>query len=628
MNPEDLDTGSWPTFKLPHDYPKEEKTIYENKRLAVELYAKQGSAADIKTETGFSRSYAAELLHKCLEYDEDGKIKGFEALVNTDRKEYTRTNSDSVGAGSFKQLLTNYPRIQYQLESAFYNRKDSRLSNNKISKEGYYDFFIKLCTEERITHSQYPFNTTYCAKRSLYAYIDELRNTKAGTSEHSSRDAKRHMLSSGMGSKYLMATKPFKQCSLDEHSVDASFCFYYVDSYGKTAEVVLERFMFMPIVDENSTYVLGYTTSVHEHCNSLDISRCLKDGIRPSSREILKPEGIKEDLIPEPNIRMLPELQNISIEELRVDNDNVHLAVGVRHNLKELGIRTNYGRVAFPELRGIIERLFQTLEACGFRQLPGTLGTGPNDPRRETAEKDVRRYKLTYEELLYCLEAAVQWHNRRGRQRNYFESPLQIVRNYLNNKDNIITRIPSNKLDFVRDMGVTFFPTVRGSRKTGTVPYVQFLSGRYTSTILKERWDLIGEKIVCSVSSDSRSAEAYEEKGKSLGTIVDRSSWGFSPMSYEIRQLLLKKKGLLVHDQAIANDARPGLRMNMELKGRKIPKRAARTALAIEQEGKVVIREYQVIEEAELVPVKEKTGEQLPITVEHEGFLRKVEESE
>lgn len=51
--------------------------------------------------------------------------------------------------GAFGRLLQQYPVIRDQLESAFFNKEDSRLSlgGHRISKRDYFDFFLILCRE-------------------------------------------------------------------------------------------------------------------------------------------------------------------------------------------------------------------------------------------------------------------------------------------------------------------------------------------------------------------------------------------------------------------------------------------------------------------------------------------------
>ena len=53
-----------------------------------------------------------------------------------------------------------------------------------------------------------------------------------------------------------------------------------------------------------------------------------------------------------------------------LDNAKAHLAANVVNRVTEnLGISLNYGSVATPETRGIVERFFKTIEIKGFHTL-------------------------------------------------------------------------------------------------------------------------------------------------------------------------------------------------------------------------------------------------------------------
>ncbi len=59
----------------------------------------------------------------------------------------------------------------------------------------------------------------------------------------------------------------------------------------------------------------------------------------------------------------------------------------------------NFGSVATPETRGIVERFFGTLEENGYHRVPSTTGSNIRDVRRENAEKDAINYNVTFARL-------------------------------------------------------------------------------------------------------------------------------------------------------------------------------------------------------------------------------------
>ena len=67
-----------------------------------------------------------------------------------------------------------------------------------------------------------------------------------------------------------------------------------------------------------------------------------------------------------------------------LDNAKAHLSGFTLGKLTDdLKCTVNYGSVATPETRGIIERFFETLEAQGFHKLPMTTGSSAKDLKRK-----------------------------------------------------------------------------------------------------------------------------------------------------------------------------------------------------------------------------------------------------
>jgi len=578
----ELDTSKWPTVRLPETVSQKYRDDFDAKKKAVTMYAAGDRTKKITEATRISRQTYIPIFNRCLEINpDDGQIWGFRVLIPyTHLKEYERGgDSDEPGPGSFSRLLKTHPDIDKQLRSAFFDYDDSCLSSNKINDLQYFELFLKICQEVGIKDDEYPFNTLYKGKRSFEKYIRSLRNSEEGINANSDTDATRRLHLGSSADSIDKITRPYKSVAFDGHSVDASWFFYFFDANGRIREQYLERFWLLLILDEHSEAVLGYSISIYENYNRLDVIRAIKNALQPPQGKILPPDYLIVPVpVDVPSIRS-DKFRNRLWETFRYDNAKANLAADVVNTLIRIGCRVNAGPVAFPEVRGILERFFQTLEELGFRSLPGSLGTGPNDPKRETAKKDAKTFRVTFEILYYCLELSIEEYNRKLNKRNLYSSPLQCLNNYIDDTDNIVLKIHPDKRDEISRFGPKFLCTVRGNEEEGTRPYVQILNEQYSSQDLGCRWEMLGKQITCYLQENAQYADSYDETGFNIGMLaVKGSAWNF-PHTYENRILVSKGRASVVQD--LVGHTSPGLIINMGLKNSMTQKKAARVAQAV-----------------------------------------------
>jgi putative transposase len=578
----ELNTNNWPQVILPDSFSDDFKSRFERKKIAVTLYASGERIGEIKNATNFTVQYITRLFNNCMEIHEDGEIFGFRALVPyKHQNKYTRKNNlEGVGPGSFEHLLTAHPKIRMQLHSAFFGYDNSRLSDKELNDLTYFEFFMLLCREDGSKENEYPFNTDYYAKRSFDKYLKWLGTTEEGINAHSDRNSKRRLDLNREDNSIDSITRPYKNVAFDAHRVDASWFFYFSDKNGNIREQYLEGFWLLLILDEHSDTVLGYSISLYKKYNRFDVIRSIKNAILQPSDKLEPPHGlIIPDSVELPPLGTSSKLRYLLWENFKYDNDKANLSHDVVHTLLRLGSKVNAGPVAFPEARAILERFFQTLEELGFRYLPGTLGTGPDDKKRELAEKGAKVYQVTFEILQYCLNLSIRYHNARIRKRNFGMSPLQSLEQYVNDPNNIVLRVHPQKRDEISKFGLRYICTVRGNKNSGTRPYVQILDAPYTNQKLDEKWELVGKKITCYLQNNAQFAEAYDDTGCALGVLdVRDSKWRF-PHTYENRMLVLKGRGEIVRDAA--NNPSPSLILNLALQSANAQKKAARIAQAV-----------------------------------------------
>ncbi len=99
---------------------------------------------------------------------------------------------------------------------------------------------------------------------------------------------------------------------------------------------------------------------------------------------------------------------------------------------------------------------------------------------------------------------------------------------------------------------VTEEVTVRGGAKDGRRPYIQLDRVHYTSPVLVELGNLIGEKLLVEIDEDDmRQVKAYLKNGAELGFLTAKGRWSTSKHSRRTRKAinsLMSKRVLVVSE--------------------------------------------------------------------------------
>ena len=111
--------------------------------------------------------------------------------------------------------------------------------------------------------------------------------------------------------------------------------------------------------------------------------------------------------------KAIPEAEWAVFDTVILDNAKSHLSHNVVKKLTEdLKCAVNFGAVATPETRGIIERFFRTLETSGFHRIPSTTGSNMQDTKRKNPEKERVKYQITYEDIEEMKEYIIADYNK------------------------------------------------------------------------------------------------------------------------------------------------------------------------------------------------------------------------
>lgn len=225
-----------------------------------------------------------------------------------------------------------------------------------------------------------------------------------------------------------------------------------------------------------------------------------------------------------------------------MDNAWAHLSLSTRDQLtKKVWCAVNFGEVATPAARVIVERFFGTI-APYLHRLPSTTGSHTRDRRRTDSEENALKYGVRFEHMLEVMDVIVAEYNvtpHKGLPGQL--SPLQYLRSSLAQGD-----LPRNVFNEDRagfSLSWMRIPlTIRGSLASGKRPYVQFKNATYTNAVIADTPSLIGKGVVGEINRrDARTMRIYLKTGESLGVAEAVGAWGIYPHTLRQRELLTSR---------------------------------------------------------------------------------------
>ncbi|MBT2765914.1 hypothetical protein [Paenibacillus sp. ISL-20] len=552
-----LDINSWPMVNILQLTPEEQK-IYKRREQAVTLYMQDTvDLNEIKNQTGIDPKELREFVRRCLEFDtETQAIWGYRALIPRKRtSQYTRkaalesdakSNQTIKLNGAFSALLRQFPEIEKKVTSAYLRRKESNVRRPALTGEEIHRYFLKLCEEKGIGLHQYPFNTEDKAYRSLYRFFEKIKKT------HFTEAAKLYGEESARQSKWqgnknetedLLLRKPYQRVQFDGHKIDAIFTITFTTPEGDTITEVIDRIWLLVIVDVATRAILGHHLCVNKEYNLDDVLHCVRNSVVPYKEITFTIPGIsyhEEGGIPSAKI---PQAEWALWEEFSMDNGRANLAKLVKDRLQRIvGCSVNYGPVNTPELRGIIERLFRTLEGLGYRKLLSTTGSNPSDPIRNNPEDQAKKYDISLNDLEELTHVLISDYNGMPHSgiRNF--TPIKLM------QQRIEKGMEPRILDPSERKGAAFFSlqtkrTVTGNVKQGKRPFIYYEGVPYRNDVLSNSALLIGTDLTLIVNIDDiRTIRAFLPDGSEYGYLTAYGIWGVTPHSLRTRKAINKLK--------------------------------------------------------------------------------------
>ncbi|GMX66639.1 hypothetical protein Elgi_59110 [Paenibacillus elgii] len=547
-----LDVGNWPIVDV-SKLEEEDKKLYEAREQAVILYMKgEISALQIQELTSIEVSELRRFIKRCCQIEAaTGCIWGFRALIPNKRLgTYTRSKPTSVDPatgddtliklnGAFTHLLDEYPEIEKQITKAFLARRKKIDLIHLVRGNDIHNHFLKLCKKANIGIHEYPFNTEDMGRRSLYRHLKRLEIIHFGkaAAKNSEEAGRRSQITSESESEKPI--RPFQRVQFDGHRIDGMFTITYTTLEGDEVTVVLPRLWLLVIVDEPTRVIIGYHISTEKEYTKDDVLCCIKNSVVPHRNMEFTIPGLSYLETGGFPSSKIPEAEWALWDEISLDNGKSNLSNIVKDRLYQVvGCSFNPGAAGVPEARGIIERLFKTLEDRGYHRMINTTGSHPKDPLRKNPEESARHYQISINELEQITEVLISDYNgiRHGGINNFI--PLELMQQRI--ERGMIPRI----LDEEKRKEAIFFSmqakrTVRGSIKHGKRPFIHFEGVDYRSDVLSNCVHLIGKELSLLINVDDlRVIRAFLPDGSEFGYLKGAGRWGVVPHTLRERKAI------------------------------------------------------------------------------------------
>lgn len=533
------------------------------RKKAIDNYFGGESLKNIEKVTGLTRQHIYRLVKKCIKRDPSGNLWGYRGLIPYKRlekivynrvKKVTRKRSDQKAgySGALTQLFERYPDIQEDIESLFMkNASKVIVHESRIQLKTLHKKFLDACRAHGIKN-EYPFIVDDLGRVALLNYLKKLLTSKYGKVRRArfGEIADRNARTGGPEEPLMPVEKPYVRVEFDGHKFDITFAITITLRGGATREVTVDRFWILLIRECFTGAILGYHLAFGREYNKYDVMTCIKKSIMPWQPRELTVPGLKYSEHGGMPSEVIEGLKWAIFEEMSYDGARANKAKECKRVLKEtIGCSVNEGPSGSPEYRAMVETFFGLLEENGFHRLPSTLGSSPNDIRRNDPEGNAIRFNIRLEHLEDLVAVLISNFNGTPAKRLDHISPLEYLKMYASLEDTFIPTLEESKRRNLYMFDEKHVVTVRGNMKRGERPHINLMHAVYTSSILSDSNALIGKKLTIYINPlEPRTCLAFLPDGTGLGILTARGIWGSRPHTLELRREIVKaKRSQMIH---------------------------------------------------------------------------------
>ena len=347
----------------------EKRDVFVSRKKAVDMYIDGIDNKAIWQETHIHETKINKMVERCCKIDPVTNTPyGYSALLPYYRVEkYKREpNRDNPAyqVGLFEQLLQRYPTLVSFIADNYFGKREATLEKS-MEVTTLHRKFLSECRSLGIADYEYPFNTASKGLRTLRRYVKDLKSHNEELAiKREGKDARQKYYTTGKGHKNsTLPLAPYSIVQLDGHQIDMLYTVPITTSDGSVTNLPATRLWLIAVIDVATRAILGYSLTSGENYSQTDVLAAIKDSIQPRTRFEFTIPGFHYPIEGGFPCFTIREANWGIFDAIMLDNAKAHLAHDVVNKITEkLRCAINFGPVATPETRGIIERFFGTLE--------------------------------------------------------------------------------------------------------------------------------------------------------------------------------------------------------------------------------------------------------------------------
>jgi putative transposase len=618
----------WPCIDL-DSLTSSDREKYKQRCIAVKMLLEGRPLDEIQEKSNIKASSIYYYLNRCKELGSDGQILGFRALLpRRHLVPYTRIKSESPKlpeaqggcSGLFVALLDRFPDIEQELLARIRKEQSrSAIHEHRIRPKTLHGIFISLLKEKGIADGEWPFNTKWQGRTTIYKYMRKILLAEpALTATRRGDNEARNNIHLGRKSKSLIrCEQPYEIFEVDAHRIDCHATVSFSTPNGTKTEILMKRMWIIALLCRASSAIISCRVVYRSEVGADDIVALLRDAINP---EHTRPKAVIEGLIyPQHGglpKEVIPECRGALWSAIMFDGALAHLAIKVRERARrELGFSINWGSPGVPARRSRIEHFFNVISKELFQRLVSTTGSSPSKGRARRGAELAVAYDIAAEEIEHLLSVCIAVHNVTPSEALFNISPLDYIKQKidLSGGELLFRYMPIYKYsEGIEPFCDEKIVTVRGDVKKGRMPYIQYQGVRYTNSILRDSAELISKKIKIVVNESDLRVRAFTINGYPLDILVATGKWSHTKHDLRTRKAILS---LLSARTVFVNSQQDPIQVYLSYLSTKMVNRKGKPAISASQatEAKRVSKEADL----ELIMREEEIADEVLMEVNH-----------
>lgn len=563
----DVNPANWEHVDERSMTPDREETFRKRKN-AIEAYMRGVSTAALKESWGFSRSHVTALINRCLTQHPDGKLWGWRGVVPHIRvTEWTRRTPPPTGpddqsgrAGVLQWLFASPGHQKSALEKRFRKKileRPSGLKGKRTPKQKLFKWFLDELREAGCERRmEWPFDTEFLGRTTIYRFITRVRNEDPGRArelEGGTNAIRKAKAGDGTNRPHFPV---FRRVECDAHKLDLRMVVMVPSPQGGYEPRKVNRLWVIVLIETESRAVLGYYLSMRKDPAADDVLRAIRNALSQWERR-----PISFSRAPYVEGAALPSAWNPKYlgacwDEFSVDGALANICDRVKDPLDQVvgakilapNVPGSFSVRRSLDDRPFIESFFKAIAERGVHGLsPSTKSKHPDLKGDADPVVVANAVQLQIEYIQELLDIIIA---------NYNATP----------HTGIGSRSPLSQLDFlcaangnhfriadpreVARLGATRkLCTLLGGVHTGRRPHFNCANARYSSEMLVQRPDLIGQSFWLTIENenDARWATVTDKNGMFICAVRAAPPWHRTPHSLYVRQAIraLESKRLL-----------------------------------------------------------------------------------